>query len=338
MGFRHGHINAVLGQLKRREDATLAAACEEHDATRESVNAKGTAEVAFSDYAEMLDSVECDAVAVGDYYAKRGAVIIEALRRGKHVISDKPICTSLADLDRIARLARANGLSVGCQLDLRSHGSFRALRELVHGGELGEIHAVSFEGQHPLMYGSRAEWYFEEGKHGGTLNDLAIHGIDFVSWMTGTQYTCVNAARNWNATIREVPFFKDAAQVMLTMENGCGVLGDVSYLTPDSFGYGLPHYWRTTVWGSRGVAETSCSAKHVTLWQDGDKEPRAVPPAEPAPGAYMDAFLNEIRGRTEGLELTTAEVLRSAHVTLAAQHAADEGLTNFGLPPISATA
>ena len=55
----------------------------------------------------MLDEVECDAVGVGDYFAKRGSIAIEALKRGKHVISDKPLCTSLDELAQIRELSQA---------------------------------------------------------------------------------------------------------------------------------------------------------------------------------------------------------------------------------------
>ena len=47
------------------------------------------------DYRRMLREVECDAVAVGDYFARRGEIVIAALEAGKHVIADKPICTKL---------------------------------------------------------------------------------------------------------------------------------------------------------------------------------------------------------------------------------------------------
>ena len=36
-------------------------------------------------------------------------------------------------------------------------------------------------------------WYFEEGKHGGTINDIAIHGIDLVRYLTGKNVTKIGA-------------------------------------------------------------------------------------------------------------------------------------------------
>jgi len=331
MGFRHGHINGLYGICSKRDDVEIVASCEEDPETREALASGGSIAVTHDDYGTMLREVECDVVAVGDYYEKRGRVLIQALQAGKHVVADKPLCTRLSELDEIESLSAANGLSVGCMLDLRNTRQFTALRNLALGGEIGEVHAISFNGQHPLSYESRPRWYFEEGKHGGTLNDIAIHGIDYIPWATGMKFTEINAARNWNACLKEVPFFKDSAQVMMTMENGCGVIGDVSYLTPDSFGYGLPQYWRMTFWGQDGVLETSATTDGVTLYKNGEKEERCLPLCGPRPPIYLESLLRELSGETDGIELPTAVVIESSRNTLLAQDAADRGLTNVKL-------
>jgi len=33
------------------------------------------------------------------------------------------------------------------------------------------------------VWGTRPAWYFEPGMHGGTLNDIAIHALDFIPWV-----------------------------------------------------------------------------------------------------------------------------------------------------------
>jgi predicted dehydrogenase len=330
MGFRHGHIYSLVDLIKQRSDTELVAVCEEDRETRERIIEAGVCETVFDSYEQMLDSIECDAIGVGDYYAKRGPIAIAAMRRGKHIVSDKPLCSSLHELHEIESLARREKLSVSCQFDMRSSALFRTVRRLIAEGTIGEVHAISFNGQHPLMYGTRPQWYFEEGKHGGTINDIAIHAIDYIPWLTGLNFTNINAARNWNARLKEVPQFKDAAQMMLTLENGAGVLGDVSYLTPDSFGYTLPQYWLTLIWGSDGLIEAAYGGD-LKLFKNGEKEPRTVETDAAMPGAYLDSFLKEIEGETQGLELTTAAVLHSSRVALRVQQAADEGLTNVSL-------
>ncbi|MDD2485777.1 MAG: Gfo/Idh/MocA family oxidoreductase [bacterium] len=331
MGFRHGHILSLYDHAVQNEDVVIAGSCEEDAQTAAQLRQGGRVELTHDNYGRMLDEVDCDAVAIGDYYGKRGAIAIEALKRDKHVISDKPICTSLEELEEIASLSDRKGLKVGCQLDMRDNGKFQRIRELVQKGAIGDVHAVSVGGQHPLMFGTRPGWYFEKGKHGGTINDIGIHAVDMVPWITGISFVRVTAARAWNAFAAEVPYFNDAGQFMLEMANGCGVLGDVSYFMPDSMGYRLPQYWRTTLWGREGVIEASYNTPQISLAQNGNQEVEMIAPGEGTPGGYLRSFIAEIKGDKGTVSLSTTEVIRSSRITLKIQQAADQGLCNIAL-------
>ena len=323
IGFRHSHILGLYEFVRKSAEFTITGVCEEDAAARSALEQAGPVRFTHNRAAAMLDAIDCDLVAVGDYYGQRGAVIIDALRRGKHVVVDKPICTRLAELREIERLARQNRLSVFCQLDLRGLGRFRKVRELIQAGALGEIHAVHVTGQHPLLLATRPGWYFEEGKHGGTINDIAIHALDFIPWLTGLKFKAVAAARTWNAFATPHRQFNDAAQFLLTMNNGAGVFGDVSYFMPDSQGYTLPQYWRTTLYGQAGILEIGANLPDVWLARAGEKTPQIIPALPDQPFYYVDAMLREIVGETAGLALTTSEVLAASRLALRVQSAAD---------------
>lgn len=321
-GFRHGHINDLYTLAARRDDVEIVAACENDEPTREQLARDKRVNLTHRDYAEMLAEVDCDAVAVGDYYARRGEVILAALAAGRHVISDKPICTDSAQLRTIASLAAKGNLRIGCMLNLRDEGVFRTMRRLIGEGAIGDVHTVTFLGQHPLSYASRPAWYFEKGKQGGTINDIAIHAIDLVQWMTGRTFTEAVAARVWNARFKEVPFFQDGAQMMLRMDNDGGVLGDVSYFAPERGGYSMPQYWRFTCHGPAGVLETALKQENVFMGG------RSLPPEQIKPdpgieGGYFDSFLRDIAGASIEGDLDTASVLEASRITLAIQEAAD---------------
>ena len=324
VGFRHAHIFDLYRRARETEELEVVAACEEDPEARRELAGGGKVEVTHDDLERMLETVDCDAVAVGDYYAKRGHIAIRALQEGKHIISDKPICTRLEELDEIGKLSKKKGLKVGCMLDMRDSPQFIGLRSLVRAGTIGEVHAIFFGGQHPLLLGTRPAWYFEPGKHGGTINDIGIHALDLIPWITGMRFTAINAARCWNAFAKDFPHFKDAGQLMLTMENGCGVLGDVSYFSPDSFGYSLPFYWRMTFWGEEGVLETSATARAITVALKGETEVRKEPLPPGNPGGYLRAFVHDIVGELKEGELCTKDVLRASRLALTAQKMADE--------------
>jgi len=326
VGFRHGHIFELLKCVQARRDAAVLATCEEHEQTRSQLASEKGLEASHDDYEKMLAEVDCEVIAVGDYFAKRGRLLIRALEAGKHVIADKPICTSLDELDRIAELARSKQLVVGCQLNMRGDRAIRAIRQVIRDGKIGEVHTVSFSGQHPLVYGTRPQWYFQPGCHGGTINDIFIHAASCLEWMTGRRVVEVVAARVWNARLKEVPHFQDGAQLLLRLDNDGGVFGDVSYLAPDGCGYGIKQYWRYTIHGDKGVVEGTCGDEFVELAASDSEAPVRVasPPANPT--VYLEDFINQVQGRTEGVSLTTEEVLKASRLALLVQRAADEKL------------
>jgi len=330
-GFRHGHILGLYARAQASDEIEVVAACEEDAPTREALAAEGKVAITHDRFDAMLDETPCDIVAVGDYYARRGAILIDALERGCHVLGDKPLCTRLEEQDRIEALARERGLKVGCMLDLRDLGPFIGVRDLIRRGAIGEVHAVFVGGQHPLRPGVRPAWYFEPGKHGGTLNDIGIHALDYIPWATGRRFARVEAARCWNAFADRWPFLKDAAQMMLTLDNDAGVLGDMSYAAPDATGYRLPMYWRVTFWGREGVIETSCTAEKILLMPRRAKEMRQIAPPPGTPGGYLRAFLDDVAGRPRPDALNTESVLRASRLALTVQRAADEGLHDLPL-------
>lgn len=317
-GFRHGHIYALYDKMLKHPEIEIVAICEE-DEPASLLAKRPEIKLTDTDFDAMLKRVDCDAVAIGDYYTKRGSMAIRALEAGKHVIADKPLCTSLAELDRIEALAAKTGLKVGCMYELRFGINFAAARALIKSGRLGKLLQIQFGGQHPLQLASRPGWYFEDGKHGGAINDIGSHALDVIPWMTGLKVAKIHGARNWQAN-PGAGFLKEAGQFMLELDNGCGVVGDVSYASPDSFGFTLGTYWRFNIWGTLGMVEFNFAGPAPTVWFDGAKA--GVPVELPAaPGDYLDSFLLDLAGKKP--ELDTAMVIESARRTLEVQLAAD---------------
>lgn len=330
-GLRHAHILALYDLAQQTDNISITAVCEQDKTAREQITSDKKIKITHDSLDKMLSEVDCDVVAVGDYYGRRGEIIIKALSAGKHVISDKPVCTSLEELDKIEQLCKTKNLKLGCMLDLRDLAQFIGVRNIVQEGTIGRIHAVNFGGQHPLLIGTRPGWYFEPGKHGGTINDIAVHAFDIIPWITGLKFSSLNAARCWNAFAPDYPHFNDAAQAMLTMANNCGVLGDVSYFMPDSMGYVLPYYWRMTFWGRKGVIEVSCLADTINLALNGETTPRNITLPNADQGGYLRSFLNDIKGVSRDHDLTTQSILDVARLTLKVQKAADENIRDIVL-------
>ena len=322
-GFRHAHIFGLIKDVNAWPDASIVAMCEEDPATRGELNEKAKIALTHDSYDRMLAETECDVVALGDYYAKRGELALKALQAGKHVISDKPLCTSLEQLDQIEQLTQEKNLQVGLQLDVRNDGAIRTMRSLIRAGKIGPVHTVTFTGQHPLNLGVRPQWYFEPGCHGGTINDIAIHAIDLVGWITGRRITEVVAARAWNARVKDYPHFRDGAQFMLRLDNNGSVLSDVSYLAPENCA-GTPGYWRFTFHGEQGMVEGSYGTDSVILARKDAGHAEQISAEPNVPMAYLTGFLAALRGQGIPKDaLTTADCLSSTRTCLEIQKMAD---------------
>jgi len=318
-GFRHSHILDLLAGVEEHPQTELVACCEEDAETRADLAAKGRVHITHEDHDAMLREVPCDVVAIGDTYGRRGALVLAALKAGKHILSDKPLCTSLAELDAIEATATERNLLIGLQLDSRGYGAMRTLREIILSGRIGALCSLHIGGQHPLLLGRRPAWYFVPGQHGGTINDIGVHAFDFVPWMTGLSWDGIPFARSWNAKASEFPHFEDCAQLMGTLDNGAGVLADFSYLAPDTLGYQLPFYWRILAHGTRGQAQTHLLGTDVELITDSATEPERVLVLPHTPRAYLNDFLIEIFGHPPQDGLRSVDALRATRLALQTQ-------------------
>src|SRR5437870_1646285 len=76
LGFRHGHIMGLYTAARKHKGVTVTAACEQDEATADALRAAGTVELTHVGRDCAIRDLDCDAVAVGDYFSKRGPLII----------------------------------------------------------------------------------------------------------------------------------------------------------------------------------------------------------------------------------------------------------------------
>lgn len=314
-GFRHGHIFRLYNFAIKNENVKLIGCFEENQDARKAAENGYNIEFNFNSYDEVLNNTDVDIIAIGDYYGKRGKMVIEALKAGKHVICDKPICTDLAELDMIEKLSEEKNLQVCCMLDLRYLPQTLKVKKMIENGIIGSVLNANFTGQHCLDYGNRPGWYYEEGKHGGTINDIAIHGIDIVRFVTGKNLTKVDCARTWNGYADKEPLFKDCGQFMAQMED-MAVMADVSYAAPKYKGI-LPTYWDFYFWGTCGMIKFNMLDTNIYLYKDGEE----IIPCDDIPCAYLDDLLEEIKGNKT--IMNTKDILKSQRQVLTIQKAAE---------------
>lgn len=316
-GFRHGHIDSLYRQAGEI-GLEIVKCVEEVESDRVNASERLSANILLDAYESAADT-DADIVAVGCAYGDRGRVVIDALKKGKHVLSDKPLCTSLDELNEIERLCKEKNLKVGLMLDLRYIPAVVTAKNILADGRLGEIKNVSFTGQHCLSYGKRPSWYFEKGMHGGTINDIAIHGIDLLYHLAGLSVTQVDGVRTWNSYADREPDFKDSAVFMARLNDGIQLLADVSYCGPSQV-FSMPTYWNFKFWCKKGMLTFCVCENDVTVYEEGK------PVCYKVEGTYIpDNCITDLVGDINNDKTAfTDSVLRSTRSALELQKKAEQ--------------
>src|SRR5262249_59659188 len=108
-------------------------------------------------------------------------VVLAALERGKHVVSDKPLAMTAADAKKLYEAARKAGVVHAVTFNYRGNPLVQQAREMIAGGELGRVHFVHGAYlQDWLLESTDFSWRLEPEKGGASsaVGDIGAHWGD----------------------------------------------------------------------------------------------------------------------------------------------------------------
>jgi predicted dehydrogenase len=317
-GLRHPHVETMLAEADRKEVDLVAISDTDQDVRAERAAALGVP--GHPDHRALL-GLAPDVLAVAAVNCDRAQIIVDALAAGCHVLADKPMCTTLADLDAIDRAARRSSGSLTLLLEKRWYPETQACIAVVEQGELGDVVAIEASGPHRLRPSTRPAWMFDPLRYGGLLNDLAVHDLDLARLFG--RYTGTVSAGTITAVVRtsrsDPPGFADHGAALVAFDGGPVMQASVDWLSPESAPYHGDYRMRLT--GTRGTADLRWRERRLTVATD-DRPPRelALGPPPRAAAAVFDALL-----AGDPLEPDLDDSIEATRLALLAQHAADTG-------------
>jgi predicted dehydrogenase len=317
-GLRHPHLEILLREVESRPgDVRMVAIAEEDPELREQF-ARRLGATAYADYREMLARERLDAVGVVAINGARGRVVADCLAAGVHVVADKPLCTTLEDLDAVEVAWRASGRHLSLLLDKRHYAPTLAVREILASGELGDLAMAWASGPHRLRRETRPAWMFRRTDYGGILNDLCIHDIDLILLLTGARAGTVQGLAG-NRAHRDLTEFQDHGQVLLRTDDGLLATVEAHWFSPEA----APYHgdYRMVLTGTEGTAELRWAHDELIVASH-QRAPESVPlpPAGSIAADFLDAV---IAGREPGVR--AEEALTATRVALIAQVTANGG-------------
>lgn len=203
----------------------------------------------------LEDALNCGAklALISAIPADRADLTTQAMHHGMDVMTDKPGCTTLTQLDQIKQTVADTGRiwSVNFSERFETPVSTRA-SELVAAGAIGKVVQTVGLGPHRLNRATRPDWFFQRDRFGGILTDIASHQIDQFLHYTGSDTAEITHAMTANYANPQDPDLQDFGEINLRSAHGTGYIR-VDWYTPDA----LPTWGdgRLTILGTEGYIE-----------------------------------------------------------------------------------
>jgi myo-inositol 2-dehydrogenase / D-chiro-inositol 1-dehydrogenase len=225
---------------------------------------------------EALVEAGVDALAIATPTPGHAPLLRLAARAGLPAFCEKPVALDLASLDGLIDEVDRAGILVQIGFQRRFDAGYRAARDAVGAGALGNLLVVRAATHDPTP---PAEAYIAES--GGIFRDLHIHDFDAIRFVTGREIVEVYA----DGAVREAAWFEryddvDAAVAVMRLEGGA--LGILSGTRFDPLGYDV----RLEVFGTRDSIAVGVDARSPIH----SVEPGAAQPDRPGYHNFMDRF------------------------------------------------
>ena len=179
-GISGSHIKTYIAQ----PDVELVAGCDlipgKAEKKFEEYEVKGAK--FFTDYKEMIDTMNLDAVSVCTYNRTHAECTVYALEHGVNVLLEKPMSVTLDEAVAIRKAEKKSGKIVSVGFQPRFDANMQMIKKIVESGELGRVFYIQTGGgrRHGIPV-SWSETFIENDKAGlGALGDIGCYSIDLV--------------------------------------------------------------------------------------------------------------------------------------------------------------
>ncbi len=283
------------------------------DALRESLAAVGEKPAEYQDYRRMLDDLKPRYSVINTVFNVQAQAATEVLKRDIHAFIEKPLATTITDLEALEEAYAQSTGSAIAMLGLRFAPHFYTAWKAVCDGAVGSVRLLNAQKSYKL--GTRSDMYRARRTFGGTIPWVGIHGIDLIRWFAGRSFVSVVAKHSTRAN-RGHGDLETTGLCLFELENEIIASLTIDYLRPEN----APSHGddRIRVVGSNGTIEVLHEkALLINPRTQGIEE---LPLEDP--GNIFDAF---VRGADDESLLNAQESFEATRIALLARQSADEG-------------
>ena len=187
MGSQH------VKDIQSLSGVQLSAICDLIPERMEAITSSSTTK-SFTDYQDLLNSIELDGVLISTPHYDHTPVAINCFQKGIHVLTEKPIAAHMSDGKLMVEafkeaLIHNSDLKFAIMFQQRTYGYWKKIKSMIDDGELGKLIRATwiitnwFRNQSYYDNGDwRATW---KGEGGGVLINQCPHNLDLFQWFFG---------------------------------------------------------------------------------------------------------------------------------------------------------
>lgn len=271
-------------------------------------------ETVYSNYKDVINHAEVEAVVICSPTDTHAQYIIEAADAGKHIFCEKPVDLSLEIIRAALAAVEKAGVKLMVGFNRRFDPNFLKIKQLVSDGKIGEPHILKITSRDPAP--PPAEY---SAVSGGMFLDMTIHDFDMARYIAGSEVTDVFV----NASVLVDPEIGKAGDVdtaIITLTFANGAMGVIDNSRKAVYGYDQ----RVEIFGSKGMAcaDNNYPENHRYYASDGV---HASLPLNFFMDRYLEAYANEMKifcdavVKGASLPVSGDDGLKSVAIALAAK-------------------
>ena len=310
MSCAHTHAGSYASLLGGRADVDLVVADPDGYDDVRGVRVVHSYEDAWNAWPEGPD-----AIVVTSANAHHKDIVLEAARRGVHVLCEKPLATTVPDAEAMVAACREAGVVLMTAFPVHFSPAVEALRTAVSDGALGEV--IGLTGTNNGKLPTARDWFTDvDLAGGGAMVDHTVHLAEILDSVFGPPATVHATTNRILHAVRAGEGAETGGLVTLTYDSGLVATIDCSWSLPED----APTWGglRLQALGTGGQLQIDAFAQHV------GGPGRWLPYGADLDALLLDAFLAAVR---EGRAVDpTGEVgLRTVRVVAAAQESVRTG-------------
>jgi len=183
VGMTSDHVWNMATNLGALPSVELVTGADPHEELRREVQERFNLKTTYSDYKDMFEREEVDAILACGDNAGKAEIVETAASYGVHVYQDKPMAATLAQADRILAAAERSGIKVMVAYHNYFGAAYGKTKEWLDDGLIGKVYLARTTIGHagPKEIGCSeyfCGWLFDKQKNGGgTFIDEACYAV-----------------------------------------------------------------------------------------------------------------------------------------------------------------